>query len=140
MKSFKPCFALSLLVLALAMLTLTSCTKDNTTPKPIALNGRWEGSFHVPNDNTPYYLAFNFDPAGTLTVFDDQANPNTATGTGTWNLNGTVLSGEFYNTLIPNTIYSFTATFDNKTGDITAGTWGFKPNVTGQATWSMTKP
>lgn len=138
MKVLKSLVSTSIAILCLAI-SITSCKKKDPQPKPIALDGKWTGVYNVTNDPTPYFLAFNFNADGTLTVYDDQVNPNTSSGTGTWELSGNTLNGTFLITLNPNTVYAFTANYDSKTGEITAGTWGFSPNTTGQATWSMTK-
>ncbi|MFM6953604.1 MAG: hypothetical protein ACKOWL_01300 [Sphingobacteriaceae bacterium] len=136
MKILKSILALTLVLGGLFTVNF-SCKKDTTTLK--TLDGKFVGHSNLPNDNTDYYLSFVFASNHTFEVHDDQNQPNLVTGTGTWALNGSTLTGEFSYTANSNTVYSYTATFDTKTGLISAGTWGFSPNTSGLATWTMTK-
>ena len=68
-------------------------------------------------------------------IYDEN---NLMVGAGTWLLTGDVLTGEFAYTG-NQTQFSFTSIFDTKTGIVSSGTWGFNPNVTGLATFTMTK-
>ena len=134
MKTLKNLTLLSCLVLGLTLLTF-SCKKDTAVPLK-TLDGKFVGYSKLTNDPTEYYLNFVFNANGTLTRSDD---PNIAGDyVGTWALNGNTVSGEFYYGANPNVIFSFTGTFDAKTG-ILNGSWGIKPNVTGLSTFTVTK-
>ena len=134
MKTLKKLTLLSCLVFGLSLLTF-SCKKD--TPAPLkTIDGKFVGYSKLTNDPTEYYLNFVFSADGTLTRSDD---PNLVGDyLGTWVLNGNTVTGEFYFAANPNTKFSFTGSFDAKTGIIN-GSWGLKPNVTGLSTFTVTK-
>ena len=133
MKTLKKLTLLSCLVLGLSLLTI-SCKKD--TPAPLkTLDGKFVGHSNVPLDPTNYFLSFSFNADKTLTIYDEN---NLMAGVGTWTLNGDVLTGDLTFTGSPSQ-FSFTSIFDAKTGIIASGTWGFKPNTAGLATFTMTK-
>jgi hypothetical protein len=134
MKNFKSILTFFFLVLGLTIFT-SSCKKD--TPAPLkTIDGKFVGYSKLTNDPTEYYLNFVFSADGTLTRSDD---PNLVGDyLGSWVLNGNTVTGEFYFAANPNTKFSFTGTFDAKTGIIN-GTWGLKPNVTGVSTFTVTK-
>jgi hypothetical protein len=134
MKTLKNLTLLSCLVLGLSLLTF-SCKKDTTTPLK-TLDGKFVGTYKVTGDATDYYLAFNFNVNKTFTIYEQS---NLAVGTGSWVLTGDVLTGEFFFDSNPNTTFAFTAVFNPKTGEITSGSWGIQPNITGFATFTMTK-
>ena len=134
MKTLKKLTLLSCLVLGLSLLTF-SCKKD--TPAPLkTLDGKFVGTYKVTGDATDYYLAFNFNANKTFTIYEQS---NLAVGVGSWVLTGDVLTGEFFFDSNPNTTFAFTALFNPKTGEITSGSWGIQPNITGFATFTMTK-
>jgi hypothetical protein len=134
MKTLKNLTLLSCLVLGLSLLTF-SCKKDSTTPLK-TLDGKFVGTYKVTGDATDYYLAFSFNANKSFIIYEQS---NLAVGTGSWLLTGDVLTGEFFFDSNPNTKFTFTAIFNSKTGEITSGSWGIKPNVTGFATFTMTK-
>ncbi len=133
MKTLKKLTLLSCLVLGLSFLTF-SCKKDTSAPLK-TLDGKFVGNYKVTGDPTNYYLSFSFYADKTLKIYDEN---NLMVGAGTWLLTGDVLTGEFAYTG-NQTQFSFTSIFDTKTGIVSSGTWGFNPNVTGLATFTMTK-
>jgi hypothetical protein len=136
MKTLKSILAFTLLVVGF-VLFCTSCKKDKATPIPIKPpNGKFLGHFSVTNDPTENYMSFSFNTDKTLIVYADN---NFGAGAGSWSLTEDVLTGEFYYDSTPGTKFAFTAKFNSQTGVIASGTWGFKPNVAGAATFTMTK-
>jgi hypothetical protein len=134
MKSFKKLTLLSCLVFGLSLLTF-SCKKDKAAPL-IPLEGKFLGNFKITGDPTENYMSFSFNSDNTLIVYTED---NYGAGAGTWLLTGDVLTGEFFYDTTPGTKFTFTAIYNPKTGEIVSGTWGFKPNVAGAATFTMTK-
>jgi hypothetical protein len=133
MKTLKKLTLLSCLVLGLSMLTF-SCKED--TPAPLkTLDGKFVGTYKVTGDPTDYYLSFSFNADKTFIIYEES---NLAVGVGSWVLTGDVLTGEFFFDSNPSS-FTFTAIFNPKTGVITSGSWGIQPNVTGIATFTMTK-
>jgi hypothetical protein len=134
MKSFKKLTLLSCLVFGLSLLTF-SCKKD--TPAPlITFEGKFLGNFKITGDPTENYMSFSFNSDNTLIVYTQD---NYGAGAGSWSLTGDVLTGEFFYDSTPVTKFTFTAIYNPKTGEIASGSWGFKPNVAGAATFTMTK-
>jgi hypothetical protein len=134
MKTLKNLTLLSCLVLGLSLFTF-SCKED--TPAPLkTLEGKFVGNYKVTGDPTDYYLSFSFNADKTFIVYEES---NLAVGVGSWVLTGDVLTGEFIFDSNPLTTFTFTAIFNPKTGEITSGTWGIQPNVTGIATFTMSK-
>ena len=134
MKTLKKLTLLSCLVLGLSLITF-SCKKDKAAPLK-TLDGKFLGHFQITGDPTENYMSFSFNTDKTLIVYTED---NFGAGAGSWSLAGDVITGEFFYDTTPGTKFTFTATFNPKTGEIANGSWGFKPNVTGAATFTMTK-
>ncbi len=134
MKTLKSILAFTLLVVGFVLFS-TSCKKDKPAPLK-TLDGKFLGHFQVTGDPTENYMSFSFNSDNTLIVYTED---NFGAGAGSWTLAGDVLTGEFFYDSTPVTKFTFTATFNPKTGEIVSGTWGFKPNVAGAATFTMTK-
>jgi hypothetical protein len=134
MKTLKSILAFTLLVIGF-VLFFTSCKKD--TPAPLkTLDGKFLGHFQITGDPTENYMSFSFNSDNTLIVYTED---NYGAGAGSWSLTDDTLTGEFFYDTTPGTKFTFTATFNPKTGEIASGSWGFKPNETGAATFTMTK-
>lgn len=134
MKTLKSILAFTLLVVGFVLFS-TSCKKDKSTPL-ITFEGKFLGNFKITGDPTENYMSFSFNSDNTLIVYTED---NYGAGAGSWSLLGDVLTGEFFYDTTPGTKFTFTAIYNPKTGEIVSGTWGFKPNVTGAATFTMTK-
>jgi ABC-type cobalt transport system substrate-binding protein len=134
MKTIKSIIAFTLLVVGFVLFS-TSCKKD--TPAPLkTLDGKFLGHFKITGDPTENYMSFSFNSDNTLIVYTED---NFGAGAGSWSLAGDVITGEFFYNTTPGTKFTFTAIYNPKTGEIASGTWGFKPNVAGAATFTMTK-
>jgi len=134
MKTLKSILAFTLLVIGFVLFS-TSCKKDKSAPL-ITFEGKFHGNFKITGDPTENYMSFSFNSDNTLIVYTED---NYGAGAGSWSLTGDVLTGEFFYDSTPVTKFTFTAIYNPKTGEIVSGTWGFKPNVAGAATFTMTK-
>jgi hypothetical protein len=134
MKTIKSILAFTLLVVGFVLFS-TSCKKDKAEPFK-TLDGKFAGTFKANNDPTENPISFSFNTDNTLIIYDIQ---NYKFGTGTWSINGDLVSGEFIFDTNPNSQFSFTSTFNAKTGVLSSGSWGFKPATTGSATFTLTK-
>lgn len=120
-----------------AMITLASCEKDNSTPAEVAIEGKWVGKYSILSEPYNNYYSFHIKADGELERLD---STGTVTGYGSWEFsnNNTVIYGT-YSLITPTAnTFSFIANFDKDAGELD-GTWGQGAQEYGGGYWYMEK-
>lgn len=124
-------------VLAVAVFTISSCSKDETEPTPTPTNtdspymGNWEGTFDGGDDGT---WAMTVDKAGALTgTFYSNNSMETYSYTGNVDSKGAITADISVNGVTLD--FSGQASADAKTA---SGTWG-NPSIPITGTWTGAK-
>lgn len=91
----------------------TACKKENVTPAPFTIEGKWEGK----TDGGGYF-GMNIKPGGSL---DRLNSSGSIVASGNWQLNGNTLTGN-YQFLSSGTDVTFTAAV-NKNENTFSGNW-----------------
>lgn len=114
----------------------TACSKNkaSTAPSTIALTGNWLGT-QTEEGSSSTSIGFTFKSDHTVDFYVDS---RLVEGAGTWLLLDNTLSITYNSRLDPNSTYVYTATYDSKTGLLSAGTWYVREN-TQHGTWTMTR-
>ncbi len=116
---------------------LTACKGDDPVAPTISIEGIWTGLTGVANATPSEYLKFDIKTNSNIDFYTTEGS-STPNGSGTWTLTGSDFEAQLTFTGEPNYIYVYVAKFNEKTGELTAGTWGLDAN-SGGGTWHMKK-
>lgn len=135
MKNLKVVLVCTLLFASFSLLE-TACSKNkaSTAPSTIALTGNWLGT-QTEEGSSSTAIGFTFKSDHTVDFYVDS---RLVEGVGTWLLLDNTLSITYNSRLDPNATYVYTATYDSKSGLLSAGTWYVREN-TQHGTWTMTR-
>lgn len=129
--------------LALASMMLAvfvcSCSKktETSTPSTRAIEGTWIGTQTEDGVSGSTYLSFTINSNNTLDFYTESG---VISGSGTWLLSNNLFTATLTYRNDPGTQYTYTATYDELRGQLTAGTWGIQRGTnTGMGTWTLTK-
>lgn len=119
---------------------LSACKKDKPAPT-YTVYGNWQGTYTT-NENPPssYFLGLNIKDDGFLEIMTNQVDKSLITGKGGWSIENGKFSAQFFLNINPGgSSFLYTADFDEKTGKIENGTWGYNPDNTDGGTWTVIK-
>jgi hypothetical protein len=135
MKNLKVVLVYTLLFASFSMLE-TACSKNKAikTPSTIALTGNWLGT-QTEEGSSSTAIGFTFKSDHSVDFYVDS---RLVEGAGEWLLQNNTLSITYNSRLDPNATYVYTATYDSKTGLLSAGTWYVRGN-TMHGTFTLTK-
>jgi hypothetical protein len=135
MKNLKIVLVCTFLFASFSLLE-TACSKNkaSTAPSTIALTGSWLGT-QTEEGSSSTAIVFTFKTDHTVDFYVDS---RLVDGAGEWLLQNNTLSITYNSRFDPNATYVYTATYDSKTGLLSAGTWYVREN-TMHGTWTMTR-
>jgi hypothetical protein len=135
MKNFKVVVVYTFLFASFSMLQ-TACSKNkaNNTPNTITLTGSWLGT-QTEEGSSSTAIGFTFKTDHTVDFYVDG---RLVEGAGEWLLQDHTLTITYISRFDPNATYVYTATYDSRTGLLSAGTWLVREN-TMHGTFSLTK-
>ena len=135
MKNLKSLMLFTLLLGTFSVLQM-ACTKNNasTIPSTIVLTGSWLGT-QTEEGNSSTAIGFTFKTDHTVDFYVDG---RLVEGAGEWLLQDNTLTITYISRFDPNATYVYTATYDAKTGLLSAGTWYVREN-TMHGTFSLTR-
>jgi hypothetical protein len=135
MKNLKVVLVCTLLFASFSLLE-TACSKNkvSTVPGTIALTGSWIGT-QTEEGSSSMAIGFTFKTDHTVDFYVDG---RLVDGAGEWLLQNNTLNITYNSRFDPNATYVYTATYDSKTGLLSAGTWYVREN-TMHGTFTLTK-
>jgi hypothetical protein len=135
MKNLKIVLVCTLLFASFSLLE-TACSKNkvSTAPSTITLTGSWLGT-QTEEGNSSTAIGFTFKTDHTVDFYVDG---RLVDGAGEWLLQNNTLNITYNSRFDPNATYVYTATYDSKTGLLSAGTWYVREN-TQHGTFTLTK-
>jgi hypothetical protein len=118
-----------------AITTFAACEKDKDDKTPVAIEGRWIGTYVNAASGNTFYFSFDIKPGG---IIEEINNAGQKVGEGTWELDPAtnVLMANY--TWTNGQEFSIIAAFDKQNGRL-LGDWGYDNSNTNGGTWEMTK-
>jgi hypothetical protein len=114
-----------------------ACKKDKTeTVSEPSIAGKWAGMRGDGNQTPDYDFRFTIKSNGTIDATNAAGGVK---GSGNWTLNGTQFTAQYQFVAPLFTKYMVKATYDQATGKLTNGVWGFDDGLYDEGTWYMSK-
>ncbi len=135
MKNLKVVLVYTFLFASFSMLQ-TACSKNKASiaPGTITLTGSWIGT-QTEEGSSSTAIGFTFKTDHSVDFYVDG---RLVEGAGEWLLQDDTLTITYISRFDPNATYVYTATYDAKTGLLSAGTWYVRENTV-HGTWTMTR-
>ena len=135
MKNLKIVLVYTFIFASFSMLeTACSKKKPSLAPGTMALTGSWIGT-QTEEGSSSTAIGFTFKIDHTVDFYVDG---RLVEGAGEWLLQDNTLTITYISRFDPNATYVYTATYDTRTGLLSAGTWYVREN-TMHGTWTMTR-
>jgi phenolic acid decarboxylase len=135
MKNLKSLVLFTLLLGTCGVLPIAcSKNKSTTAPSTKVLTGSWVGT-QTEEGSSSMAIGFTFKTDHTIDFYVDG---RLVDGAGEWLLQNNTLNITYNSRFDPNATYVYTATYDSKTGLLSAGTWYVREN-TMHGTFTLTK-